>query len=384
MNVISITNKGCRRTGEGAGRLATDETGKKRVVIGFFKEKLATTPQEPPASLSTPSIASLGTVQAPPLVEAPPEQQEPTVQRPVSMTSTPIQAAQPFSPTQPHGLTKPTSPTIRSQPSSPPHSHPSSQSELNKSTEVDSDYNQNGADYALNVAPNEEQTSISATSIIPNNPQTKSVISHPDDKIPVPKSPENRNLDEPQPLKYEESPQNQILNEKPSIITLAGDNRGTSMQIVAGETKQEQSIHIHRRYKVNPDDSMTDEEEKEEDSKANENEENCYINCNIQGINNSMVFDCSITERSPGVHIGSCDQDNVKKLKRKYIKSTDLNKVKVSSSPSKKHVIRRRCLRGLFMESSESDPNDPQKPRRHGCRYIGGEDKRNNDDKMDV
>jgi hypothetical protein len=217
------------------------------------------------------------------------------------------------------------------------------------------------------------------------------MISQPDDKILVPESPETCKPNGPQPPNSENptgsNPPYQNLNEKPAIITLAGDNRGTSMHIGSGATKREKSIHIHRRYKVNPDestDTMSDEEETVNDSKVYENEEQFpYINCNIQGINNSVVFNCSITEKSPGVHFGSCDRANVKKPKRKYIKSTDLNKVKVNSSPSQKYRIRRRCLRGLFMESSDSDPNDPQMPRRHGCRYICG-DKNNKDDKMDV
>ncbi|GKF56270.1 hypothetical protein Tco_0166610, partial [Tanacetum coccineum] len=71
-----------------------------------------------------------------------------------------------------------------------------------------------------------------------------------------------------------------------------------------------------------------------------------------------------------------------KKRTRKYRK-LDVNKVKVNVNPLKKRTVRRRCLRGLFMESSNSDNNDPEKPRRHGCRYTSSE-KSNQDDKTIV
>lgn len=44
-------------------------------------------------------------------------------------------------------------------------------------------------------------------------------------------------------------------------------------------------------------------------------------------------------------------------------------------------MVKRRCLRGLFLESSDSDPDDCSKPQRHGCR-VGyskkGKDNRTN------
>ncbi|KAK9066489.1 hypothetical protein SSX86_013812 [Deinandra increscens subsp. villosa] len=352
-----------------------------------------TPPQEPPA---IPQVRYLGPIPVPPPeppVQPSPAQQEALVQpspprqdEPASMANEPIQATPPSSPSQSHVSAKPASPSTGFQPipqsSSPQHVHPSQQAEAKTSTEIDSsDYSNSESDIE------ENQHEIGTTNNIPNTPQTKSMISHPDDKIPVPESPGKCQPNGPQHSMSEETtgkkPPNQKVNENPVIVTLAGDNRGTSMHIGSGATKREKSIHIHRRYKVNPyesSDTMTDEEEKEKDSKANENEENfSYINCNIQGINNSMVFNCSITEKSPGVHLGSCDKENVNKPKKKYI----MSKVKVNSTPSQKHTVRRRCLRGLFMESSDSDPNDPQRPRRHGCRYMS-EDKSNKDDKTDA
>ncbi|XP_022016323.2 sporozoite surface protein 2-like [Helianthus annuus] len=302
------------------------------------------------------------------------------------MAPTSKQATPPSSPSHPGVSTKPPSPSTTlqptSQPSSPQHVHPSDNHQIT-SMEQSSEHSDSESHTQHNHHDNHEASS--TTSNVPNTPETKPMLSHPHDIIPVPESPKNRKPDGPQTM-HTNLP-DQLFNEKPAIITLAGDNRGTTMHIGSGATKREKSIHILRRYKANPEESTDtvtdDEEEKENDSKPDENEEkSSYINCNIQGINNSMVFNCSITERSPGVHFGSCNE-NVKKPKRMYIKSTDMKKLKVNGMPSQKQTVRRRCLRGLFMESSESDPNDPHTPRRHGCRYVPG-DKSNKDDKTDV
>ncbi|KVH98406.1 nascent polypeptide-associated complex subunit alpha, muscle-specific form-like [Cynara cardunculus var. scolymus] len=225
---------------------------------------------------------------------------------------------------------------------------------------------------------------------IPNTPKTKSMISEPVN-TESPQNPKQINRSEASADVNENntSPRKQFSNEKPlSVITLAGDNRGTSMRI-NGATKRERKIHIHRKYKVDPDeiaDTTTDGEESsnsngkksEKDSESTDKlEKNAYINCNIQGINNSMVFNSSFAERNPGVHLDR-NPENVNKSKRKKSKPMDM------TNPSQKvTTIRRRCLRGLFMETSDSDPDDRQKPRRHGCRYTGGE-KSNKEEKMDV
>ncbi|XP_042046037.1 nucleolar protein dao-5-like [Salvia splendens] len=97
-----------------------------------------------------------------------------------------------------------------------------------------------------------------------------------------------------------------------SVITLAGENRGASMHMGPDTTKGELPIHIHRSYKSNPDQSPQATTDREEISKGKKSEdESCmedqqtetYINNNAQGINNAIVFNSSIVEGSPGVHM---------------------------------------------------------------------------------
>ncbi|KAL0351858.1 UNVERIFIED_CONTAM: hypothetical protein Scaly_1574500 [Sesamum calycinum] len=184
------------------------------------------------------------------------------------------------------------------------------------------------------------------------------------------------------------------INDKPvSVITLAGENRGASMQMGSNSSRIEGPVHIHRGYKINPDEmaeATTDGEgssnkgKKSEDAKTTEDPpKEVYVNNNAQGINNSIVFNVSITERNPGVHI------SVAHAPKESIQSTDtggppetrraefnMNRMERQTyEPS----IRRRCLRGLFLEPNDSDPENPEKPRRHGCR-VGCQQR----DKKDV
>ncbi|XP_038886773.1 flocculation protein FLO11 [Benincasa hispida] len=165
-----------------------------------------------------------------------------------------------------------------------------------------------------------------------------------------------------------------------SFTTLIGQNKGSSMHLVSGEAKSESSIHIHRQYKSNPDQSpkcSTEIEgnfinETQEDSRTEENPPSVeiYINLNVQGINNSIMCNTSFTENDPGIKL---------KLSRETIKSEDeleshhARKAEYSAKPAEKVTyeprVRRRCLRGMLMESSDSEVENPGKSRRHGCRY---------------
>ncbi|KAK6154137.1 hypothetical protein DH2020_013776 [Rehmannia glutinosa] len=102
---------------------------------------------------------------------------------------------------------------------------------------------------------------------------------------------------------------NAIYDRHVSIITLAGENRGASMQMGYNSSK---GVHIHRGYKIKPDENAeatTDGEgsfkgKQSEDAKATEDQPTeAYVNNNAQGINNSIVFNSSIAERNPGVHM---------------------------------------------------------------------------------
>lgn len=108
-----------------------------------------------------------------------------------------------------------------------------------------------------------------------------------------------------------EDPKNSKTNRPVSVITLAGENRGASMQLGSDSSRKGGAVHIHRGYKLKPDESdetTTDEEgsskQRSKDAKGKEDQASeSYINSNVQGINNSITLDSSITEGSPGVHV---------------------------------------------------------------------------------
>lgn len=176
-------------------------------------------------------------------------------------------------------------------------------------------------------------------------------------------------------------PKNAISDRPVSVITLAGENRGASMQMESDSSKGEKPVHIHRSYKINPDESpeaTTDAEESSEGKKSGDERYmddqvmEAYVNNNAQGINNSIVFNSSIVEGNPGVHmvVNHLPKEPVQSKDRTSCPET--RKAEVSMSRAEKltyqPTVRRRCLRGLLQETSDSDPENPEKPRRHGCR----------------
>ncbi|XVF73768.1 hypothetical protein PTKIN_Ptkin13bG0008200 [Pterospermum kingtungense] len=171
-----------------------------------------------------------------------------------------------------------------------------------------------------------------------------------------------------------------------SVLTLAGENRGASFHMGSESTKRDGLVHIHRGYKINPDDSpeaTTDGEgssrgRKPKDSMTKEFQApKAYVNSNTQSINNSIVFESSVNERNPGVHLeflhnlaeSTKSTAKAESIKTRKAQSNITQAEKLTYEPT----VRRRCLRGLFAEPSDSDPDNPEKPRRHGCRYSCGQ-----------
>ncbi|WCJ35194.1 oxidoreductases acting on NADH or NADPH [Euphorbia peplus] len=166
-----------------------------------------------------------------------------------------------------------------------------------------------------------------------------------------------------------------------SIVTIAGENRGVSMHVGSEPVKKEGPVHIHRGYKLNPDDSIGTTTDAEESRKGKEPQNStkeepikkAFLNSNTQSINNSMVLESSVNEGSAGIHL-VLSQNLAEPIKPEPLET---HKAEVSVTPAQKltydPTIRRRCLRGLFLESSDSDPDNPEKPRRHGCRYNCGQ-----------
>ncbi|KAK9947062.1 hypothetical protein M0R45_012499 [Rubus argutus] len=176
----------------------------------------------------------------------------------------------------------------------------------------------------------------------------------------------------------------QMLEKPASVVTLIGENRGATM--LSEPAKQEESVHIRYSNKLDPDDSaeatttdgkVSDTEEIFEDEMSTERR--VFINSNVQSINNSILFNSSVTERNPGVAVFSRNPSE-SIFSNGNSGSLQTHKAQIIQTPADKltheSTVRRRCLRGLLMESSDSEPDNHEKPRRHGCRYICGKERR--------
>ncbi|XP_038981529.1 proteoglycan 4-like [Phoenix dactylifera] len=166
-----------------------------------------------------------------------------------------------------------------------------------------------------------------------------------------------------------------------SMITLAGENNGASM-VIGSDT------HVHRGFKHDKGnvEASSDNVDGRRNPGGNENSAiTASINSNVQSINNSTMHDSSCNVRDPGIHLNlSSKKMEAANLRRQTAplkpQKTAPSITPADQKPSHEPRIRRRCLRALFMESSESDPEKPQKPRRHGCRFNCEEKKKGKGD----
>lgn len=144
-----------------------------------------------------------------------------------------------------------------------------------------------------------------------------------------------------------------------SVVTLAGDNRGVTMHVAGSHSTR-----------PNPEGKKSASTEKDEAGKT-------YVNSNIQSINNSIMSHGTINGRDPGVRVILPDVKEACLEKPKA--EVSINRVeRVAYRP----VVRRRCLRGLFLEPSDSEPDNPEKPRRHGCKFRCGDNSNDKDTTM--
>ncbi|XP_014504785.1 proteoglycan 4 [Vigna radiata var. radiata] len=160
-----------------------------------------------------------------------------------------------------------------------------------------------------------------------------------------------------------------------SVITLVGDNRGATMHLGSESAKKEDSIHIHRAYKSDPEETNEVTSDGEENTNEEEEEEEdlgmAYVNSNIQSINNSLMFHGSITERDPGVQI------TLPQKPTEPIRSHDKPKPGLETQRTQFNINRAeksmyqptvgRSIRGPFLE-----PN--AKRRRQSCKFSCDKD----------
>ncbi|XXG64900.1 hypothetical protein AAC387_Pa05g2728 [Persea americana] len=171
-----------------------------------------------------------------------------------------------------------------------------------------------------------------------------------------------------------------------SVITFVGENRGASMTAGPNAVDKDSYMYIHRDYKVNKEDEDEVNRDKDGNSKGRSDRRSgsqpmpTCINNNVQSINNSLMYNSSCSERNPGVHLVlSIKPTQPIIMPQEKMESSEAQKAKLNKTPPQQlksePTVRRRCLRGLFMES-ESDQDNPQKPRRHGCRYRCPDEKK--------
>jgi len=150
-----------------------------------------------------------------------------------------------------------------------------------------------------------------------------------------------------------------------SVVTLAGDNRGVTMHVAGSHSTR-----------PNPLGKKSTSREKDEAGKT-------YVNSNIQSVNNSIMSHGTIHGRDPGVRVILPQQPQPE------VKESCLEKPKAEVSINRverepyKPVVRRRCLRGLFLEPSDSEHDNPDKPRRHGCKFRCGDNSKDKDTAME-
>ncbi|CAE5964204.1 unnamed protein product [Arabidopsis arenosa] len=156
-----------------------------------------------------------------------------------------------------------------------------------------------------------------------------------------------------------------------NVYTLTGENKGATMGI---GSEKDGEVHIRRGYRSNPDESPNTTTMETENPKDDEAEEEArfraYINGNTQGINNSIVVESSVSENDPGVHMSLKFEISKKEVINPPENVEEEKKPETVTARKNEPRVRRRCLRGLLAESSESDPDNPLKPRRHGCRFT--------------
>lgn len=167
-----------------------------------------------------------------------------------------------------------------------------------------------------------------------------------------------------------------------TVITLAGENKGATMDLGSEKRNDDGMVDIHRGYKLFQDDKNEVGLEAKPTPKTKRNAHpkgatmSTYVNSNVQGANNSILYNSSCPSRDPGVRldISNGSVKSSRPIKERPVEKGPKKPVTVPQVVTANPPVKRRCLRALFLESSpDSSPersrNKPPKPIRHGCRY---------------
>jgi hypothetical protein len=87
----------------------------------------------------------------------------------------------------------------------------------------------------------------------------------------------------------------------------------------------------------------------------------------------------SINGRDPGVRVILPQQPEPQVKRDLENRKDEVNNISRVEKLTYQPMVRRRCLRGLMVEPSDSDPENPDKPRRHGCKFSCGDVRKDKD-----
>ncbi|KAI3494875.1 hypothetical protein L1887_36873 [Cichorium endivia] len=108
-------------------------------------------------------------------------------------------------------------------------------------------------------------------------------------------------------------PRKSVTHKKPwdsqvvgkSVITIAGDNKGAIMRLTpSGNIKHEFDNNRHNPTSSNHEEKLeTASEAKNKHQNSNPLLKTTFLNSNVQGVNNSILYNCYINHHDPGIHL---------------------------------------------------------------------------------
>ncbi|KAI3694005.1 hypothetical protein L1987_76963 [Smallanthus sonchifolius] len=87
-----------------------------------------------------------------------------------------------------------------------------------------------------------------------------------------------------------------------NIITIAGENKGAIMNITPLSDKQH-DFSNNRHKPTTSNNGETDSDAKNKNQNSDSLLKTSFLNSNVQGVNNSIIFNCSISHHDPGIHL---------------------------------------------------------------------------------
>lgn len=93
------------------------------------------------------------------------------------------------------------------------------------------------------------------------------------------------------------------------VVILAGENKGAIMELSPSRKKNGSGSWSNRGQKLEEGISKK-KDEKEQGWGTETVPIDAFVNCNVQGVNNSILYHCSCTHNDPGVHLALSRKTN--------------------------------------------------------------------------